>query len=176
MDTVKKEIEYKEVYSNLFYNLSGIVGYILFDNLLFCLALQALGSASFVYHYHKTKPIQLFDWWAMMFVISILTGIIVPYDWIWIYVIGWQIVYTILLLGKFRVYLEVGMSIVPCLLAIFIYKSLPSFLIILALFLASAYIRSFDADIKQERFHDSWGHSIWHLLTAFGFLLVIWLK
>lgn len=172
-----------ESYTNIAYSLAGILVYWFPGNLweghalLFCFAMQALSAGSFVYHYWKTKPIYLFDWWAMSFVISICTGILADNTFGWVFVLLWQFIYTYFILGKTgNVYLEVGMSALPCLIAILVVKSLSTFGIILAIFLVALYIRSKDPDPMQAKFYDSWQHGVWHILTAIGFGLIMYLK
>ena len=164
-----------ESFSNLAYNLAGLCALYFQGDILFCMALNALGSASFVYHWHKTKPIFLFDWWAMTFVITILTGIIADREWVWYAAWGYQVIYSYLIMGKNNVYFEVMLSVVPCLITIFMMRPLWVFLVILVLFLFSAWIRSRDEDPKQLKFHDSIEHTIWHILTAIGFYLAAYL-
>ena len=165
-----------ESYSNLAYNLAGFAGFFFHGDLLFCMALQALGAASFTYHYHKTQPIYLFDWWAMAFVISIIGAQVMPTPFVIWTVILWNVVYPYFLLGRFRnlkfgVYLETGFSIVPVLVILLIVRPLPVFLSVLALFLCAAYIRSLDPDVKNAKSHDSIEHSVWHLITGLGFYI-----
>lgn len=71
---MKNKKEYLESYSNLAYSLVGLMGllpYFVNDyGVTFCMIMQALSAASFTYHWHKTKPIFLFDWWAINFVVT----------------------------------------------------------------------------------------------------------
>lgn len=168
---MNRQKELFESYSNLAYNLAGLFAFAIHGDVLFCMALQALGAASFVYHFQKTKPIFLFDWWAMMFVVSILTGQIIGESWAWFAVIAWNVVYPYTIMGKFNVFFEVGLSVTPCLISIFLIKGFNDGLIVAAIFLFSVWIRSKDEDPKQLKFHDSVYHSLWHILTAGGFFI-----
>lgn len=168
-----------ESYSNIAYSIVGILVWFIPNELsveykmLFCFAMQALSAGSFVYHFYKEKPIYLFDWWAMMFVISIISGILADNTYGWVYVVLWQFIYTYFILGRLSVFIEVGMSVLPCLTMVFATKSIPSSLIITAIFLVAFFIRSKDPDPKQSRFHDSWQHGLWHILTSIGLYLTI---
>jgi len=168
-----------ESFSNIAYALVGIAVLYLPNELkyeyqlLFCFAMQALSAASFTYHFVKSKPIYLFDWWAMSFVISIVTGIIADNPSGWAFVLLWQFIYSYFILGRLNVYIEVGMSVLPCLIAILAMKSLLTFGIVIAIFLFAFWMRSKDPDPKQAKFHDSWQHSVWHVLTALGFYLAV---
>lgn len=163
--------EWKEIYSNLFINIAGLLCFYLYDDIVYCMGLQALGSASFVYHYYKGKPINIFDWWGMMFAVTIAIGTMMPS--LWGYIIIYQILHLVFLLGKTNnVYIETGIPIVLALIVVFMTKSIESSLIITILLLVSLYIRSTDEDIKQERHHDSWGHSLWHVLVAVDLFLI----
>ncbi len=174
-----KKHEYFESFSNIAYLISGLIVLLWAENhspehrLIFCLGMSALSSGSFIYHYYKIKPIYLFDWWAMMFCISCITGIVCDTQWVWYAVIGWQFVYSYFIMGRHSVYLEVALSAVPCLIAILVIKTWVTFGIILAIFLFAIWLRSKDPDPKQAIFHDSWQHSVWHIITAIGFSLVI---
>lgn len=163
--------EYFESYSNLAYNLIGFLGLLPqfepHNGLVFCLVLQALGVASFTYHWHKTRPIYLFDWWAMNFVVTSITAHVCGGSALaWFTVFMVQIFYGYLLMGRFHVFIEVGAVVIPCLIAIFINRDGLDFFIVLALLLAALYIRSRDEDPTQARFYDSIEHGVWHILTA----------
>ncbi len=175
METPGKGKEYLESYSNLAYNAAGFAGLYFHGDVLFCMALQALGVASFVYHWHKTKPIYLFDWWAMVFVVNIITGLISPYPESWYFVVAYQVIYGYMILGRFHVFIEVGAAVLPCLVVILMFKTMTTFFVILAIFLIALYIRSKDEDPKQATFHDSYFHSFWHVLTGIGFYLAMYL-
>jgi len=172
---MKQGKELLESYSNLAYNLAGLYALLFHNDVLFCMALQALSVGSLVYHYNKTRPIFLFDWWAMNFVVTIIIGMTIPGDEVWKYVVAGQVVYGYFILGKLNVYIEVGLSVAPCLVAILVYKPLSHFGVVVAIFLVALYIRSKDEDPEQAKFHDSWEQSVWHILTAVGFLLAVYL-
>jgi len=171
-----RRTEIFESYTNLAYNLAGLAALIFQEDLLFCMALQALGAGSFIYHFHKTKPIYLFDWWAMTFVITILTGRIADTEWVWYAVIAYQVVYSYLIVGRFNVFLEVGIAVAPCLLAVSIMRPWWVFVVVGSIFLVSLLVRSFDEDPKQLKFHDSIFHGLWHIGTAAGFYVAAYLQ
>ena len=159
-----------ESFSNLAYSLVGFIGlhpyFIRYNGVLFCALMQALSVASFTYHWQKTKPIFLFDWWAMVFVITIITGNAVDQLWCWAAVFLYQIIYAYLIMGKINVFIEVGMAIIPCLIAIWIERGFVDFIVVLLSILLALWIRSKDEDPTQAKVHDSIEHSIWHVLTA----------
>lgn len=173
--------EYLESYSNLAYNLIGFAGlvppFVDMHGITFCMLMQAMGVASFTYHWYKTKPMYLFDWWAMMYVVTIMAAHVVNTPLCWFAVFLYQVAYGFFLMGRFpdlsikgkrvpAVYLEIGLVIVPCLVAIWIKRGFMDFAVLFGLILVALYIRSKDPDPTQSRFHDSIEHSIWHVLTA----------
>ena len=162
--------ELMESYSNLAYNLAGFLAYFLHGDLLVCWALQALGVGSFIYHFQKTKPIYLFDWWAMVFLVNILTGSIADNHYVWLAMIIYHVFYGYCMLQQLNsVYVQVAIAVVFCLIAIWFCMPRPIFWGTLGIYLVALWIRSKDPDAKQATFHDSYAHSFWHLLTAFGF-------
>ncbi len=172
--------EYFESYSNIAYNLSGLAAFYFHGDLMFCFALQALGVASFVYHFNKTSDrekniIWMFDWWAMTFLVNILTGIIADNTIVWYVLIVYHIIYGYFIIGRMNVFVEVGIAVAPCLLAILICRPLTTFLLVTAIFLFAVWIRSKDEDPKQLKFHDSVYHSFWHIFTAVGFYIAAYL-
>lgn len=159
--------EYLESYSNLAYNIVGLVGYFVYGDTQFCWAMNALGVGSFLYHYYKTKPIYLMDWWAMCFVMNVITTNIVTIEWVQVLIFSYHILYGFVLIRLIpNVFIQVGMSALPCLIAIFIFHPLGVFAEVSILFLLAFWVRSKDKDPKQLIFHDSTYHSLWHLLTA----------
>ena len=168
--------EYFESYSNLAYNLVGLIAFIVHGDLLFCIALQVLGVGSFTYHWYRKPPIYLFDWYAMALVNTVVAGMHFNDDLVWLGLIVWHVVYGYLLMGKINVYAEVGFSSAIALLAIWLNRSAWTFIIIFLVFLIALVLRAKDEDPKQLRFHDSKWHSIWHLLTAGGYYLAAYLN
>lgn len=162
--------EYFESYSNLAYSFIGLLGLLPyfsgFHGISFCMVMQALSAASFTYHWHKTKPIYLFDWWAMVYVITAIIGHVVGEYWCWVAVFAYQIIYAYFIMGRMHVFVEVGLVVVPCLIAILFERGLVDLFVVLGLLLLAIYIRSRDEDPTQAKFHDSWEHSVWHILTA----------
>lgn len=173
-----KSHEYFESYTNIAYFLSGIAvlifGYeeVLEKRLLYAIGPAALACGSFVYHWVKTKPIYLFDWWAMMFCLSMITGSICDTESVWYAVLGWMLIYSLFIMDKikihdkYNVFIEVGLSMIPCLIAIYLHRSHLTFGIITVLLFIAIWIRSKDPDPRQARFYDSWQHGVWHILTA----------
>ena len=175
-----KSKEYFESFSNLAYNLAGLAALYFHGDVLFCFALQALGAASFVYHYHKTSDrsqniIWMFDWWAMTFLVTILTGMIADNSTVWYLVVLYQIIYSYFIIGRLNVFVEVGIAVAPCLLTILICRPISTFLVVAGIFVFAVWIRSKDEDPKQLKFHDSVWHSFWHILTAVGFYIAAYL-
>lgn len=176
-----KKIEYFESYSNLAYNLAGFIALLLHQDVLICLGFQALGIGSFTYHYDKSpnriaNPIWKFDWWAMAFLNTIIAGYHFDSQTAWIALVAFHVFYGYVLLGKLSVYLEVGLSSVIGLIAIFLNRPISTFGVILSIFLFALWIRSNDKDPKQLKFHDSFWHSLWHFLTAIGYYLAFYLN
>jgi hypothetical protein len=66
--------EYFESYSNLAYSLVGLLVYLIHKDALVAILFVNLGVASYIFHYYKTKPIYLFDWWAMALINIGLVG------------------------------------------------------------------------------------------------------
>ncbi len=177
---MSKNKEFFESYSNIAYNIAGLAAYYFHGDLLFCFALQALGAASFIYHFQKTSDresnvIWLFDWWAMTFVVTILTGMIVDSSWVWYAAIGYQVIYSYFIIGKLNVYVETGFAVAPCLVAILVCDPFSKFVLVAAIFLFAVWVRSKDEDPKQLKFHDSVYHSLWHIFTAVGFYIAAYL-
>jgi hypothetical protein len=168
--------EYLESYSNLAYNIAGIVALLVYNDVLVCLAFQALGIASFTFHYHKTKPIYLFDWWGMAFINTVLAGYHFNSTTAWVLLIIWHVFYSYVLMGRNGVYIEVAMSSIISLIAIVYATGWLNGGCILAIFLIAIWIRSKDKDPKQAIFHDSIYHSAWHVLTAVGYYLAFYMN
>lgn len=177
---MNQKVEYFESYSNLAYNAVGLLALYLHGDILFCLGMQALGIGSFVYHFDKSpnrraNPIWKFDWWAMAFLNTIVAGIHFDNLDVWSYLVLFHILYGYVLLGRFPVFIEVGLSSAISLVAIFLNRSTWTFILILLVFLIALAIRSKDEDPKQLKHHDSVWHSIWHFLTAGGYYLAVYL-
>lgn len=178
---MSKPKEYFESYSNLAYNAAGIAALVLHGDVLFCMAMQALGIGSFVYHFDKSgdrenNPIWKFDWWAMAFVNTVIAGIHFNSPTTWMLLVIFHIVYGYFIMGKLHVFLEAGASALIALVAIYLNRSPTTFFIILGVFLLAFFIRSRDEDPKQLKFHDSAWHSAWHILTAVCFYLAVYLN
>jgi hypothetical protein len=172
--------EYFEMYSNLAFNIAGLISLYFYQDVMICLAFQALGIGSFVYHSDKSEDRQdnviwKFDWWAIAFMNIVLTGYHLEAYMdvgVWWYLIIFHMLYGYLLLGKITsVYLEVGLSSLPALIAIFLNKGNAIGIIILSVFVLALWLRSKDKDPKQLKFHDSVWHSIWHILAAIGYYM-----
>ena len=172
-----------EMYTNLGFTIVGIIVYLFPPDWLwegyalpFCFGAQAISAGSFIYHKYKQKPIYLFDWWAMMFLISICTGILADNSWGWVFVLTWQTVYSYFIMGKLNVFIEVGMSALPLVVAVLLTKTPLSAAIILFLFGIAVYIRSKDPDPKQAKVYDSWQHGVWHILVQVDLGLIMYLE
>lgn len=172
--------EYFESYSNLAYNIAGLFALYLHHDVVACMGLQALGIGSFVYHFDKSpnrrvNPIWKFDWWAMAFVNTIVAGIHFDSLDIWGYLVFFHILYGYVLLGRLNVNIEVGISSSIALAAIWYNRPFATFVVIILIFIIALLIRYKDEDPKQLKFHDSVWHSIWHIMTAAGFYLALYL-
>ena len=179
MNKVKK-IEFWETWTNLAYNLAGFLAYYFHQDLLICFALQALGVGSFIYHRDKSSDrlnntIWLFDWWSMSFLLSIVVGSYWDNQTVWLLVIAYQVVYSYFIMGRFSVYLEVAFISVPVMVSRFLIYDVPSSFFVLGLFVFAILVRSQDSDTRQLTYHDSPYHATWHVLTAIGFYLAMYL-
>jgi hypothetical protein len=158
--------EYFESYSNLAYSLVGLLVYLIHRDALVAILFVNLGVASYIFHYYKTKPIYLFDWWAMALINIGLVGYHFDNQWIWVLSFIGLTMYGYRFLGKDNVYKEVAFTAVPALIAIAVNTSIINALLVLCMFLLAIAVRAFDSDPKQAKFHDSVAHSVWHILTA----------
>lgn len=172
--------EYFESYSNLAFNVAGLLALLVHRDVLFCMAMQALGIGSFVYHFEKSadrlaNPIWKFDWWAMAFVNTIIAGTHFDSITAWTALVVFHAIYGYVILGRLHVFIETGMSSVIALSAILLNRSFATFSVIVGLFLVAFLIRSRDEDPKQLKFHDSVWHSLWHILAAAIMYLAVYL-
>lgn len=168
--------EYFESYSNLAYNIVGLIVLLVHQDVLFCMALQALGIGSFTYHFYKKKPIFLFDRWAISFVNTVIAGILIDEPYVWAGLVLVHVLYGYAFMGKVNVVIEVAFSSAIALVAIYLNKSLTSFSIILALFAFAFYVRSKGLNHDENETEDSAWHSVWHLLTAGLYYMAIYLN
>jgi hypothetical protein len=89
--------EYFESYSNLAYSLVGLLVYLIHRDALVAILFVNLGVASYIFHYYKTKPIYLFDWWAMALINIGLIGyhfdnpMVWPLSFIGLTIYGYQL-------------------------------------------------------------------------------------
>lgn len=176
---MKNKIEYWETYSNLAYNVVGFVGFFLHHDVLFCLGMQALGIGSFVYHRDKSSnrksdTIWLFDWWAMAYMNTIVAGILFNSLQAWGFLILFHVLYSYLLMGKLGVYIEVTLSSIIALVAIYLNRPESSFYIVLGVTIIALIVRAQDKDTGQTQYHDSPWHTAWHFLSAPIFYLALY--
>lgn len=177
---MKKNIEYFETYSCLAYNIVGFIAYHLYGDLLFSLGMHTVGIGSFIYHLDKSAnrkkhTIWKFDWWSIAFVNTIVAGLLFDSVFAWKVLIIFHVLYSYLFLGKTSVYIEVGISSIVCLVAVYLNKSFSEFLVIFGSILLSLVVRSKDKDIQQIEHHDSPWHTAWHFLSALSYYLVFYL-
>jgi hypothetical protein len=158
--------EYFESYSNLAYSLVGLLVYLIHRDALVAILFVNLGVASYIFHYYKTKPIYLFDWWAMALINIGLIGYHFDNPIVWLLSFIGATVYGYRYMGKDNVYKEVAFTAVPALIAIAVNTSIINALLVLCMFLLAIAVRAFDSDPKQAKFHDSVAHSVWHILTS----------
>lgn len=176
-----KHREYFESYSCLAYNVVGLLSLLIHEDILFCMSLQALGIGAFVYHYDKTANRELnviwkFDWWAMAFVHTVIAGMYFDSELAWVLLIVYHCVYGYVLMGKMSVYIEVFISAIPGIFAIFLNRSLLNFAVVFAVFGLSVLVRSKDKDPRQVLEHDSIYHGTWHFMTAAFYYLAVYLN
>jgi len=158
--------EYFESYSNLAYSLVGLLVYLIHRDASIAMLFINLGVASYIFHYYKTKPIYLFDWWAMALINIGLMGYHFDNPIVWPLALIGVTIYGYRYMGKDNVYKEVAFTAVPALIAIAVNTSIINALLVLCMFLLAIAVRAFDSDPKQAKFHDSVAHSVWHILTA----------
>lgn len=184
----EEQIELFETWSNIAYIICGFIGcfilqimYPVEHGFLFGFSEISLGIASLVYHREKTSDrnhnvIWLFDWWAIAAINTVVAVVHFNNYWCSLILFLWHVVYSLFIMGRLKkVFIEVALSAVPAFIAIYLHRSLLTFLIVLGLFLIALLIRSRDEDPKQHKFHDSVYHSLWHILTAPMYLLAIYL-
>ena len=167
--------EYLESYSNFAYNLVGFIALLVHGDIVFCAAMQVLGCGSFTYHWHKKKPIFLFDCYAMSLVNTVVAGIHFDNELVWFGLFAVNMLYAYFIMGKINVFLETGFSSAIALLAILLNRSTSTFILIVIVFVTALLLRSKDEDPTQAKFNDSIWHSIWHLMTAGGYYMAVYL-
>jgi hypothetical protein len=168
-----KRFEKWETLTNIAYAISGLVGFFMFGNFLFALVMITLGVGSYWYHKFKTHPIYSFDRFGMALVLGSCMGMIVSTPLMWGIILSYLIFYGFFIMGKIGVTIEVAALAIPTLISSYIVNGWIISSIVLAIFVFALYIRTKDDGVSQVRFHDSWGHSLWHILTAIGFFLLI---
>lgn len=168
------KIETFESYTNIFYFFAGIAGFIVSENVIFLLVMTLLSAASFVFHQHKEGHIYKFDWIAMVIAILGIAGILYNSSWFWIGAAIYITIYSYFLVGRADVMTEIGIVCIPLLIAVFLFKPLWLAITILIIFIAAFWIRSYDNHKNARDVHyDSFYHSLWHLITAVGFYLML---
>ena len=167
-------IEKKETYTNIAYFLAGLLGYIFHGNLLFFVIMTYLSVGSFVYHKYLTGEIFRFDWYSITVAVTCLAGMLFNNTTAWFLLICYQFIYGYLIMGRLTVYKEIAMSSTPLIAAMFINKGITDTLIILAVFSTAIIIRATDNNLnKRDQHYDSPYHSVWHIVSALGFYLII---
>lgn len=175
--------EHKESFSNLAYPLVGVICYLLFKDPLFLVLTIQMGVGSYIYHRYKENNPEIFraDWFAIHLTLNGCTGMLSQNDTIWLLLGIYSALYGFLLMGSFKkwfgkwaVYVEVALSAIPTFIAVIQDKEWWS-LVVFAVFGIAIYIRAKDENPEQDRHHDSKEHSIWHVLTAIGFALIVYL-
>lgn len=169
-----EKFEKLETYSNFSYFIVGLLGLILYNSPMFLILMTVLSLGSFTFHKYLKGNIYLFDWIAMNVAILGLAAMKLDNELAWAAASILMIIYGYWLVGKFNVYKEVAVACVPLIAVLFTTMPFINVLIILGVFALAIFIRSIDAK-KNKRyvFYDSIFHSIWHLLTAIGFYLII---
>ena len=173
---MKSKREYLESYSNLAYNIAGFIALMLEGDLIVCMAFQALGVASFIYHFHKTKPIYMFDWWGIAFINTVVAGHHFNSLNAWCVLIALHVLYCYTILGETNVYLETALSALLGLAAVWYNRGFYVFAVVVLAFLIFIWVRSKDSDPKQAKAHDSIEHSLWHIGTAAGYYIAFYLE
>tara|TARA_R100001086_G_C11816825_1_gene253079 strand:- start:45 stop:557 length:513 start_codon:yes stop_codon:yes gene_type:complete len=165
------KIEKKESWSNLAYSIVGIIGYWRHGEELFGLVLASLGVLSFYYHFTKTH--QKGDWFGMQLALAGCTGLILNNDWSWFFLILYLTMYGFFFMGKLGVYIETGIVSVIAAMACYYVYGFWELLYALIIFGTALWVRSID-DKPHSEYHDAWGHTAWHFLTAIGFYVLVY--
>lgn len=162
-------IEWMETYSNLAYNLGGLLAYLIHQEIGYMLTGMLLGNASYRYHRFKTAPTQDGDWVAMIVRTGYILGVTVNNDYLWLGIIAFCIIYNYFIVGRINVYAEVGFIVLPTLISIYWYRPVEQAIWTTVIFAVAFIIRLMDKDVGQRKNHDSVAHSIWHVLTEVGY-------
>lgn len=162
--------EVKETWTNIAYALLGIVAVSIHNDILMGLAASTLAVGS--YYFHRTKSHKFFDWYGIVLILLVASGQLIESHSYWIVIIAYLCIYGFFLMGRLGVNIEVGISSLFALIASYIHRGLMATLLIAAFFGLCLFIRTKDCGVRQDVFHDSWGHSAWHILTAIGIYLL----
>jgi hypothetical protein len=172
-----------ETITNIAYPVMGLLSFFLYGNATFAMAMITLGTGSFLYHKWKDKegrwPIVAFDWFTMALVQVYCMGYLAQRhlpehaDWIHAVILVGLTAYGFSMGKRNKIVYDTIMFAVPLMILSFFAQGVLITSIIVAIFAISLYLRSKDHGHDQETFHDSWGHSVWHVLTAIGFFLLI---
>jgi hypothetical protein len=161
--------EVKESLSNLAYAIVGMIGYAVHGDAMFLEVMIQMSFSSFLYHKYKARnpDIDRADWFAIHLMLNVLTAGLINTYWAWLIMGAYTVLYGYVLMKRLpNVYYDVALSAVPCLVACFYTKGLIPSLIIVGVFVLSIIIRKMDQGEDQSFHHDSWGHTIWHVLTG----------
>lgn len=167
-------MEKLESYSNLAYFISGVIGFLISGNVLFLLLMTNMGVGSFIYHKYLTGKIFKIDWFAIVILNLGLAGALIDVSWVWVAIASYLAFYGFYLIGRVNVYVEVFLSCVPLIYALYANKTWEIASAILAVFVVGLLVRKID-DHKNKRdvYHDSIPHTLWHFITAIGYLLIV---
>jgi hypothetical protein len=161
--------EVKETVSNLAYATVGMIGIAAHNDALFLVTVLQMSFGSFLYHKYKARnpDIDRADWFAIHLMLNASTAHMIDTRWAWFIMGAYTVLYGYVLMKRLpNVYYDVALSAVPCLAACFYTKGLIPSLIIVGVFVLSIIIRKMDQGEDQSFHHDSWGHTIWHVLTG----------
>ena len=170
------KFEHKETFSNFFYPIVGVVGYLVHLNPVFLINSLQMGFGSFLFHKYKATNPDAYkaDWFSINLMLNINTAMLLNTTWAWV-LLGLVTMLYYVFVGKTgSVVKEVALSAVPLVMVLFYTKGLGAF-VPLGIFGLAFIIRKLDKGEDQSTHHDSWGHSVWHLLTAINQYLIIYI-
>lgn len=163
---MNKRYEVKETWTNLFYMVASFAGLYYHNDYLFAVCMMVLSVSS--YYWHRTKTHQLFDWYAMALVLLVISSELVQ-DQVFTYVtLSYLFVYGYFIMGRINVYIEIAFASIFAIVASFIYRGFTDTFLLIVWFSFCLFVRAKDINPEQDKFHDSWFHSAWHLISAVG--------
>ncbi len=161
-----KPYEVKETWTNLFYMLASFASLHYHNDYLFAVCMMILSVSS--YYWHRTKTHQLFDWYAMVLVLLVVSAQLIQDDLYKYVTLIYLFLYGYFIMGKINVYVEVAFASVFAIVSSIMYRGFGDTFYLILWFSFCLFVRAKDVNPNQDKFHDSWFHSIWHLISAVG--------